>query len=218
MTAASTGVAREVEAAGASWWSARVPGDSDRAEAVVVVRSAYRLDGAHVRLAPDDPALTDWVTRAEISEDGDVQAVHLADHVAPRAPLLWYVEVRETMAQPPALNLVAFAAPGVPAGTIVPGGDFGVLPVSSPDQAGALRWYPASGEVDQVYVQPRWRRRGVGTALLHTAETLAIAREWPRLWADGQRTELGERFRHGAAWAHRAAELTHLAPPMTPGC
>jgi GNAT superfamily N-acetyltransferase len=205
------------ERGAATWWSARVPGDGERAEAVVVVRSASRPDGAHVHLAADDPALAHWMSRAEIGEDGAVQAVHLADSVAPRAPLLWYVEVRETAAQPPALNLVAFAAPGVPAGTIVPGVDFGVLPVSSPDQAGALRWYPATGEVDQVYVQPQWRRRGIGTSLLHAAETLAIARRWPRLWADGQRTELGEQFRRSAAWAHRAAELTHLAPPMTPG-
>ena len=38
-----------------------------------------------------------------------------------------------------------------------------------------------------------------------------------RLWADGQRTADGDRLRNANPdWAPRAADLTHLAPPMTP--
>jgi GNAT superfamily N-acetyltransferase len=79
-----------------------------------------------------------------------------------------------------------------------------------------VRWYPATGEVDQIYVQPAWRRRSIATGLIVAAGALSAARDWPRPWGDGQRTQLGEELRNAADWKHRAAELTHIAPPMTP--
>jgi GNAT superfamily N-acetyltransferase len=79
-----------------------------------------------------------------------------------------------------------------------------------------VRWYQGTGEVDQVYVAPTQRRQGIGSAIIMAAGTLAVARDWPRLWGDGQRTALGDRWRSTSDWAHRTAPLNHLAPPMTP--
>ncbi|MEO9108670.1 MAG: hypothetical protein ABI368_00460, partial [Jatrophihabitantaceae bacterium] len=67
-----------------------------------------------------------------------------------------------------------------------------------------------------IYVQPQWRRRSVAGALSAAAATLSTARGWPRLWGGGQRTELGEQWRATNLWRNRAADLTHVAPPMTP--
>jgi GNAT superfamily N-acetyltransferase len=91
------------------------------------------------------------------------------------------------------------------------------LPIGKSDQLGAVRWYPATGEVDQIYVHPDFRRRRLGSGLVAAAAALSYARGWPRLWSDGQRTELGERFRNASPWRQRTAQLTHVVRPMTPG-
>jgi GNAT superfamily N-acetyltransferase len=123
--------------------------------------------------------------------------------------------VAETAAHPPATNLIAFAGHGVQPGTLLDAAGLRGR-VTSTDQLGAIRWFPATGEVDQVYVDPAWRRRSVGNALINAASALTYAREWPRMWGDGQRTEIGEHFRNASPWRARTAELTDLAPPMTP--
>jgi GNAT superfamily N-acetyltransferase len=154
-----------------------------------------------------------WVTFGWADQ---VAGLRVTERVAPDAPPLWFLEVRESAAQPPAVNLLAFSAPVVPPGALLDLAAFSNVEVDGSAQLGAVRWYPATGEVDQIYVDPAMRRRSIASALISAAATLAIAREWPRLWSDGQRTELGEQFRNGSAWAFRAAELTHVAPPMTP--
>jgi GNAT superfamily N-acetyltransferase len=132
-----------------------------------------------------------------------------------RAPL-WFVEFREASAEPPAVNLMAFEGFGQQPGALLDGAAVSNVAVGSADQLGAVRWWPASGEVDQLYVAPSMRRRGVGTALVLTAGALSIARGWPRCWSDGQRTELGEAFVQLPELRGRVQPLTHLIRPMTP--
>ena len=139
----------------------------------------------------------------------------MADRAAAQSPPLWYVELRETTAAPPATSLVAFTGHDVEVGSVRD--DLDGTSATSADQVGAVRWYPATGEVDQIYVQPQWRRRGIGNVLLVSAAALSYARGWPRFWGDGQRTALGEQFRNGSPWRGLAADLTHVSPPMTPG-
>jgi GNAT superfamily N-acetyltransferase len=114
------------------------------------------------------------------------------------------------------VSLIAFTGHGQPHGAVLDQTDVAALDVVRSDQLGAVRWYPATGEIDQIYVTPSWRRRSIGTVLVIVGTTLSVARDWPRFWTDGQRTELGERMRAASEWGHRAAELTNIAPPMTP--
>jgi GNAT superfamily N-acetyltransferase len=141
----------------------------------------------------------------------------VAPRWAPDAPPLWFAELRESAAKPPAVVLLAFTGAGRQPGDLLDESATRGLPITSADQLGAFRWYPATGEADRLYVQPHWRRRHIAASLMAAAELLSVARGWPRFWADGQRTELGERARNGRTWAKRTAELTHLHPPMTPG-
>lgn len=154
---------------------------------------------------------------ATYDDEGRVAKVEASPAFLPQAPPLWFVELRESMAQPPAVSIVAFTGHGRETGRIFEQTDVADLPVVSSDQIGALRWYPATGEIDQIYVSPARRRQQIGSALVTSAATLSVARGWPRLWGDGQRTVLGEHFRNSRAWRVRAADLTHVAPPMSPG-
>jgi hypothetical protein len=183
-----------------------------------VVWSERNPDGARVEL-PIDAA------SAEVGADavcvasyagGRVATLTVGERGAPGAPPLWFSEVVETAAAPPAVNLIAFTNPHALPGALLDVSAMRSVGATTDDQIGAVRWYPATGEVDQIYVQPAWRRRHIAAALIGAAAALSYARDWPRLWSDGQRTELGEQLRNASPWRTRTADLTHLAPPMTP--
>lgn len=183
------------------------------------VRSDRYPDGAHVEMPADEAdALigADVLSYARFDEHGRVGVLELAPGQPTKALPLWFVEVVESSARPPATNLVAFTGHDVAPWTLLDNLDVGRTGVSSEAQLGAVRWYPATGEIDQIYVAPRWRRRSIATTLLILASALSLARDWRSLWSDGQRTVLGETFRNAFEWGDRAAELTHVSPPMTP--
>lgn len=135
---------------------------------------------------------------------------------SPDATSLWFVEVPQPAAEPPASYLVAFSGHGVDGGTVVPPGERRPARVGSADQVAAIRWIPQTGQAHEVYVQPDWRRRGVATGLGVVCATVQAARGGPRIWGDGARTAMGETWRTGTDWAHLAAELDYLEAPMTP--
>jgi GNAT superfamily N-acetyltransferase len=204
----------------AGWWHC-VAVDDDRVPVwFAVVWSDRHPDGDRVELLAEAAAREvgdDAVCVASYDDSSRVTGLRVGARGAPKAPPLWFVEYRESTARPPAVSLMAFSGHGTAPGSLVDQVDVADLPVSGSDQLGAVRWYPATGEVDQVYVQPEWRRRTMAGALIGAAAALSYARSWPRLWGDGQRTEQGEGLRNASAWWHRAADLTHIAPPMTPG-
>lgn len=156
------------------------------------------------------------LARARYDTSGTVVRLEVTDETAPKAPPLWWAELQEPDASPPSSTLVAFTGYGVEPGTVLDREALRDVGVVSADQLGAFRWVPHSGFADQLYVTPAWRRRSVGTALLVATGALVVARGWPLLWSDGQRTSDGERMRQAGPWAHRTEELTHLMPPMTP--
>jgi hypothetical protein len=200
------------------WWQCVALGPDGARQWCAVVWSERRPDGTRVELPLADAEReigTDAVCTAVYDDEGRVVELRVGTRNAPKAPPLWFVEVRESTGTPPAVNLVAFIGHGVPAGSLRD--DIGGTSATSAGQVGALRWYPATGEVDQVYVQPAWRRRTVGNAVISAGAALCAGRDWARLWGDGQRTRIGEQWRNASPWAHRTADLTHTAPPMTPG-
>jgi len=184
---------------------------------VLWVESGLHPDGALVELqaGPEQRAATANWRSAALVEDGVVTALEFGADLG--LPDLWFVEFRESAARPPAVNLMAFAGQGRQAGELLDRADLSNIAVRRDDQLGAVLWYPATGELDQIYVAPEARRRRIGSALVYAAAVLSIARGWPRMWADGQRTVLGEAFRNASEFGDRAADLTHVAPPMTPG-
>jgi GNAT superfamily N-acetyltransferase len=200
------------------WWQCVALGASGARQWCAVVWSQEHPDGARIELPVDEAERAvgaDAVCTAVYDDHGRVGQLRVGPRGAPKAPPLWFVEVAETAGTPPAVNLVGFTGHDVPIGSIR--SDTAGTSATNADQVGALRWYPATGEVDQVYVQPAWRRQTVGGALIAAGAALCAARDWARLWGDGQRTRLGEQWRNASPWAHRTAELSHVAPPMTPG-
>ena len=184
-----------------------------------VVWSSDQADGVRLELPVGDASEAvgeDAVCVAAYDDGGEVTALAVTPRGAPKAPPMWFAELTEPDGTPPAVTLVAFSGHGVAPATLVDRAHLREIEVKSPDQVGAIRWYPATGEVDQVYVSPQLRRRTIGGALVAASSALSLARDWPRLWGDGQRTALGDRWRNASPWAHRTADLTHLAPPMTP--
>ena len=168
-------------------------------------------DDAAADSAVDGPVL--W--RTEPTERG-LLSVRLFPDSAPALPPLWFTFVDEPRAAPAAANLVAFATPAFPAGTVISGYSFASSGVHNDEQAGAVRWY-RDGRIHQIFVAPDHRRQNVGTALLYTASAWHQANGWPgKLHADGRRTELGQRFAAGVRHPSRLQPLTETMPPMDP--
>jgi GNAT superfamily N-acetyltransferase len=202
------------------WWQARLAATADRPRRHVIVSSPVHPDGTVVDVSAEQETAgvtAGWIAAGEYGPDGTVARLVVAEAVMPDGPPLWFVEVRESAGHPPAVVLLAYSEHGAPAGALLDATALSNLSVSRSDQLAAIRWYPATGEVDQIYVNPAWRRHRVGTGLIYATAALVGARGWARLWGDGQRTATGEQFRNASAWRHRTAELTHVAPPMTPG-
>ena len=134
-----------------------------------------------------------------------------------RARSLWYVETPEPQADPPAVTLVAFDTTHFPPGRVIDHLAFVPLPIRSDQQVAAIRWWPGTGQIHQVYVHPLRRRQGIGTAMLYAASAHLVAGGSPhQLWASGDRTDLGESLAVGLPYPHRARARRRSLPPMTP--
>jgi GNAT superfamily N-acetyltransferase len=197
-----------------TWYSRRLIADS-RVREICLHFGAEHEDGAVVDTPSADtrPIVTARVLGA------DVLSVRVDRTVAPRVPAMWFVAQPEPAAQPPAMNLVAFDTPHQPEGAVVSAAAFTAMPVRSSRQLAAVRWFTGTGQVHQVYVAPTARRRGIATVLLLAAGTYAVASGWPRLWGNGERTDLGEALVTGGhdVIRRRAVTRTRVLPPMTPG-
>lgn len=199
------------------WWQALVLGRDARLERVLVVASARHPDGARVVLGREDVStLGDAVVCEAVLHEGEVSHLHVGPRFAPKAPPVWFVELTPGSV-PGARDLVAFDGPGHAPGELIDGDVRTTGSAGEAEQLGAIRWWPETGEVDQVYVQPAWRRRHLASLLVNALAGLTAARDRPRLWGDGQRTEMGEALRNARSWRERTAPLEHVAPPMTPG-
>jgi GNAT superfamily N-acetyltransferase len=200
-------------------WRVRALGEGGDVVWTALIGSDRHADGADVEL-PEAQARAeaggDTVGIARLRPDGQVTHIEMTTPKAPGSPPLWFAELPEPAATPPAVCLVAFSGHGVEPGRLLDRTALRRTGVRSADQLAAVRWYPGTGEVDQVYVAPDARRQGIGTAIILAAGVLTFPRGWARLWGDGQRTSEGESMRVTSVWSHRAAPLTHTAPPMTP--
>ena len=201
------------------WWQCcALDGDGTPTWLAIMPATAEHGDGVRVELPESEAtaALDPQVMCVASYSNGQVSKVLVSAGVAPKAPPLWFADLPDPAATPPTATVIAFTGHGIPAGALIDRPALTELGVVGKEQVGALRWYPGTGEIDQIYVAPAWRRHGIATVMLVAAGTLSVARNGSRLWADGQRTALGERLRNADTWAHRAADLTHLHPPMTP--
>lgn len=207
------------ETAGFSLWHVRALRPDGSAAWAAVVQSSRHPDGTELELGEVEAVEqvgTEAFGYARYGPEGEVVGLEVTAHSAPKAPPLWFAELRQPSSNPPTTTLLAFTGHGVEPGTLLDRVALRQVGVTSEDQLAAFRWYPHSGFSDQVYVSPQWRRQTIGTGLLAAGGTLTFARGWPRLWSDGQRTAEGERMRQSSRWGHMTQDLTHLMPPMTP--
>jgi GNAT superfamily N-acetyltransferase len=147
-------------------------------------------EGAYVDGDPGDAPL---VWRSSATPHGPLR-VGIPFERVPDAPNLWFVASDEPRARTPACVLAAFAGDELPDGTIVTARGFALLGVSADAQLGEVRWF-RDGLVHHIHVEPAYRRRDIGTSLVHVAGAWQQANRWPGfLHASGRRTRLAQLF------------------------
>jgi GNAT superfamily N-acetyltransferase len=164
---------------------------------------------------PDGRRPSGWQVAIRLGDGVRVDTVEVAD---PGAPHLWYVEVAEPTAVPAATSLMAFSDDRQADGRVLGAAEARAAGIGGAGQVAAVRWWPGTGLVHQVYVDARHRGRGVARTLVQVAYALQAVRGLPLVHGDGRRTELGEGWRQAlpAALAAQLAPLSEVLPPMTP--
>lgn len=131
---------------------------------------------------------------------------------APAHPPLYFV--MGNIPDEPLRELVAFPAEGTryAADQVIPiEAAAGLDPTA---QAAGICWNPQTGEMDPLYVQPRWRRQGIATRLLALARQIADREGLPAVWVASTRTALGQVW--GQSLGEPLVPLEELSQPMTP--
>lgn len=170
---------------------------------------------------PDDLTVELPLDRLLCSADLDEQ--HRVRVVVPTgrvgdAPDLWFVEIPGDEPDRRSHTLVAFATPHLPDGTIVSNAAFFSMPVRSSEQAGALKWWPDDGLIEQLFVAPEFRGSQVSLKLAYTVNGFHRLHGWGgRIHVGGRRTDMGERAikgHHPQRIAPRS-EVSVLVDPVT---
>jgi GNAT superfamily N-acetyltransferase len=199
------------------WWVRRsLPaGNGGRARHLLVGVLSDEFPAGTVVDLPGDGRPSRW----QVAVEAEGARVHRVEVALPDVPLLWYVEVAEPDADPGATTLVAFSDARYGEGRVLDQREARAHKITAGRQVAALRWWPSTGLVHQIYVQPAHRRRGVAGKLAQAAFGIQMARGLPSLHGDGRRTDLGEQWRDGlpdyVTW--RLAPRSEHLPPMTPG-
>jgi GNAT superfamily N-acetyltransferase len=202
-------------------WYLRVTNHDGSPSRLLAIESSRMPDAAVETVTEadfDDSMVIGW--RCQVGFHGGRPAnITMAPDLVAKAPDLWFCEFHEDEATPPtAVHLIVFTGHNQPAGALLDHAAVSTAGISYDTQLAAMRFYPATGELHQMYVQPAWRRYGIGRTLIYATGALSIAHGWPRIWAGGLRTEQGEQFRQSSpVWVTRSSDLTETAPPMTPG-
>jgi GNAT superfamily N-acetyltransferase len=170
----------------------------------------------HVIEVDDLPPHASILYQADYGADGEMTRVMIEPADADGAVDLWYCEVPEPEADPPATNLLAFATGEWSDGTIVSPEEREGAGTDLRAQVAALRWWTGTGQVHQIFVIAHMRRRGIGSKLVLAGAALTVGRRWPSLWSNGDLTDLGSSWISESVWAPRVAPRTSVVPPMTP--
>lgn len=197
-----------------AWYVREAPLAGNRWQMRCVIDSA-QADGSIL----DDPVDTEGMYvhwRCGLDPSGRAWIYPTAMDLA-SVPSLWFVEVRERSSATSAVNLVAFATSDFPAGTVISNERFFSLPMSSDQQVGAVRWWIDDGVIDQVFVAPAWRRRGLGSLILFCADSYHQFNGWPGvIHSDGRRTAMGDALVGAMQFPARIAALMERMAPMDP--
>jgi GNAT superfamily N-acetyltransferase len=193
------------------WW-ARIDRGTDPAEHSLVVVASDRFRGG---TAVDLPGArgrrpAGWLVDVRYrSADGTVVRIDLPGEPGGQAGL-WFTEVHHAGAAVPAVSLHAWTGGAGAAGEMLPPG----AARPGTEHVGVLRWWPRSGLVDTVRVEPGSRGRGVGRALVAAAEGLRLVRGWAPLRADGRLTDVAAAWLSTAppCWRPRLGGRTHHLP------
>jgi GNAT superfamily N-acetyltransferase len=198
------------------WWArAHHTGGGGRLTLFAVLSAEFPA-GTTVDL-PDTRRPARWQVAVRLDADG--QRVHAVEVNEPDVPLLWYVEVPDPTADPAATSLVAFSDSRQREGRLLTADEARDAGVSAAQQVAAVRWWPTTGLVHQLYVGAQHRGHGLARKVVQAAYALQACRGLPELHGDGRRTDLGEQWRRSLpdAISDRMASLSQVMPPMTPG-
>ena len=186
---------------------------------VVGLLSGHFPDGATVGPGPDLAEFPDAIELLTVRLDSLRRpVVAIAPWATAGAPALWFVEMDASTPDRSMHSLVAFGTEHHANGTIIPNAAFFTLPVRSDQQLAALRWDTTTGEIDQIYVAPDVRDRGVAKKMIIVGGAYHVHRGWEgKIHVGGRRSDTVEEMLVGRSPLRVTprTERTVIIDPLT---
>ena len=186
---------------------------------VVGLLSGHFPDGATVGPGPDLAEFPDAIELLTVRLDSLRRpVVAIAPWATAGAPALWFVEMDASTPDRSMHSLVAFGTEHHANGTIIPNAAFFTLPVRSDQQLAALRWDTTTGEIDQIYVAPDVRDRGVAKKMIIVGGAYHAHRGWEgKIHVGGRRSDTVEEMLVGRSPLRVTprTERTVIIDPLT---
>ena len=186
---------------------------------LVALLSSHHPDGASVGPGPEPTEFPGAVELLTVRTDPlSRPVVAIAPWATAGAPALWFVEMDASTPDRSMHSIVAFGTGHHPDGTVIPNAAFFTLPVHSDQQVAALRWDTTTGEIDQIYVAPEARDRGVAKKAIVVGGAYHAHRGWGgKIHVGGRRGDAVEEMLLGRSPLRVAqrTERTLIVDPAT---
>lgn len=181
--------------------------------------SGHFPDGTTVGPGPDQAEFPGAIELLTVRLDSLRRpVVAIAPWATPEAPGLWFVEADASTPDRSLHSLVAFGTGHHTDGTVIPNAAFFTLPVRSDQQVAALRWDTMTGEIDQIYVAPDVRDRGVAKKMIIVGGAYHAHRGWEgKIYVGGRRSDTVEEMLVGRSPLRVTSrtERTVIIDPLT---
>lgn len=163
---------------------------------------------------PSDAPAFSWST---LDDSGRLCIRTVTEHL-PNAPDLWWILKDEPHPLSPTVSLIAFADGMFPDGTVLTVEQARAVGGLGPRmQAAAIRWGKGDPKLEQIYVNPDYRRRRMSIKMINVADIVNEASGWGGyIYGGAELTPDGEKL--AQAWSHspRLRPQTVAHTPLEP--
>lgn len=180
--------------------------------------STEEFERPSIIVSEDKPTRAQSVWHSSVDNDGNLVVHFDDDEEMANVPPLWFVVKEADRPHPhgpdiPMIFVYGLYGDDFPPGTVVMERDLIKKEFTGRSQrVGFVQWFRADSKLQQIYVEPQWRRRRITLALFGVADLVIVSANYgPFLHGGEITTEDGEKLRQAWSGSRRVDERKGIA-------